>query len=384
MLLWESNAFCRKKKKKILHVKQEIEYERAYFYCKSCNKSYVPFDSFFSLEHKEYTPEYALMIAHFVGLTVSFTDSHKTLGYSCHPVCSQTLIQKIAQEVGQTGINEENNLYNQGLPEANLIGMSIKDNDSVFTTEIDGGRCKVWQNIEKLGNSEWKEVKTGAFCEYQQEIDKDGKQTVKPISVESIGRVDESYEVFGLRLYLEAVRRGYNKRKRKVFLCDGARANWEIWKMYFHESIPILDWYHAVEHLSLIAKLIFGEKSELWQEWFGTIKDILYSGNWVLLLEKIDSHLNGMKTSEIKKSLERERNYFYSNRERINYAEHEKNGIPIGSGAIESRIKTTVNRRLKGTEKHWRKLRADNILYIRMAEVNDGMQKLSQFYLKAA
>jgi len=29
-------------------------------------------------------------------------------------------------------------------------------------------------------------------------------------------------------------------------------------------------------------------------------------------------------------------------------------------------------------------LRADNILYIRMAEVNDGMQKLSQFYLKAA
>jgi hypothetical protein len=66
------------------------------------------------------------------------------------------------------------------------------------------------------------------------------------------------------------------------------------------------------------------------------------------------------------------------------YAEYERLGLPIGSGAVESRIKTTVNRRLKGSEKHWRKHRADNILKIWMEEVNDGMQKLCQLYSKSA
>jgi hypothetical protein len=357
---------------------------RGYFYCKYCGESYFPLDSFFQLEGKEYTADYALLVSHFVALTVSFNDSHKTLEYSCHPVCSETMIQKIAQDVGQVGIDEENKLYSQGYNTAEKIGEYVKDNGTVFTTELDGGRCKVWQNPQKLAESEWKEVKTGAFCEYKQEIDKNNKRINIPLKVESIGRVDETYEVFGLRLYLEAIRRGYNRRQRRVFLCDGARANWEIWKMYFFESIPILDWYHALEHLVLISKLIYGENSSLWREWFEMMKDILYEGDWMWLLEKIDCHLNTMKSSETKKLLERERNYFYTNRERIQYAEYERQGLPIGSGAIESRIKTTVNRRLKGTEKHWRRQRANNILKLRMEEVNDGMQKLCQFYLKVA
>jgi hypothetical protein len=325
-----------------------------------------------------------MLIGHFVAITTSFNDARKILKYSEHPVCSTTLIQKIANEIGELGIKKEDELLQAGHNIAEKLGNNVKDKKTVFTVELDGGRCKVWQNPNKLADSQWKEVKTGVFCDYEQITDKNNNKINKTRKVESIGRVDESYDVFGLRLYLEAVKRGYNQQTRRVFLCDGAKANWEIWQTYFSESVSILDWYHAVEHLALVSKTIYGENSSLGHEWFEKAKETLYSGNWKHLLKKIHIQIKTMNTAESKRILERERNYFYSNRDRIKYAEFENLGYPIGSGAVESRIKTTVNKRLKGTEKHWRKNHADNILKLRMDEIDNGLQNLCQLYLKAA
>ena len=45
----------------------------------------------------------------------------------------------------------------------------------------------------------------------------------------------------GLRMFLDA--------PRTLFLGDGARHNWELQQTHFPGAIPILDYYHAAEHL---------------------------------------------------------------------------------------------------------------------------------------
>jgi len=45
---------------------------------------------------------------------------------------------------------------------------------------------------------------------------------------------------------------------------------------------------------------------------------------------------------------------------------------------LEAGIKQTVIKCIKGTEKHWRKERANNILKLRMEEINNNLHNLCQ------
>jgi len=45
------------------------------------------------------------------------------------------------------------------------------------------------------------------------------------------------------------IQMGQMKAKEVVFLADGAKHNWEVQQTNFPDAIPILDFYHAMEHL---------------------------------------------------------------------------------------------------------------------------------------
>ncbi len=295
------------------------------------------------------------------------------------PVCSVTLIQKIANEIGSVGIYKEEQLLKEDVIEVDK--KSEKKQNDVFSVLMDGGRCKVWQNPKKLGDSQWKEVKLGGFCKYN------GKNDEKKYKLESkqyIGRVDESSQIFGERLYHEAINRGYLHAKKKLFISDGAKGNWEVQQTYFYDAVAILDWYHATEHLSEIGKIVYGENSERYYNWFEKTKNILYGGEWLKIEKEINRCIKLCKSKTKKLLIKKQRNYFYFNRERIKYREFEENGYTISSAIIESGIKMIVNKRIKGTEKHWRKHRANNILKLKIDELNDNMHNLCQLYKNAA
>ena len=80
-----------------------------------------------------------------------------------------------------------------------------------------------------------------------------------------------------------------------------------------------------------------------------------------LVIAAIDELCLGRKA----KQFARERDYFVSNRERMRYAEFRTQGIPCGSGAIESAIRRIVNLRLKGNGIFWREENAERVLHMR-------------------
>ena len=65
------------------------------------------------------------------------------------------------------------------------------------------------------------------------------------------------------------------------------------------------------------------------------------------------------------KKLLREKDYFVRNQKRMKYDLIATNGLPIGSGAMESAIRRVVNLRLKGASIYWLEDTAEAMLLLR-------------------
>ena len=62
-------------------------------------------------------------------------------------------------------------------------------------------------------------------------------------ATDDAGSFVEYAEQAGLRM-------GFLQARETVFLADGARHNWDMQETHFPGSVPILDYYHAAEHLA--------------------------------------------------------------------------------------------------------------------------------------
>src|SRR5205814_3120699 len=63
-----------------------------------------------------------------------------------------------------------------------------------------------------------------------------------------------------------------------------------------------------------------------------------------------------MPSAEAAKSLETERGYFRRNAERMRYATYRDQGLPVGSGVVESAVKHLVQHRMKRAGMRWSEL----------------------------
>ncbi len=64
-------------------------------------------------------------------------------------------------------------------------------------------------------------------------------------------------EDFGTLLRREAFARGFASAQKTVYLGDGAAWVWEVARINFPQAIWILDFYHAGEHLSMLAEALY-------------------------------------------------------------------------------------------------------------------------------
>jgi hypothetical protein len=73
------------------------------------------------------------------------------------------------------------------------------------------------------------------------------------------------------------------------------------------------------------------------------------------------------------KTLETERGYFRTNAERMRYPIYRDQGLPIGSGAVESAAKHLVQHRIKRAGMRWSELGARAILHLRCDLLNHNL-----------
>ena len=187
----------------------------------------------------------------------------------------------------------------------------------------------------------------------------------------------EPAEAFGPRLAAEAARRGALEVERweggvagrglavlreAVVLGDGAPWIWGLADEHFGARVEVVDYWHAVEHLGAAAAAAFGPRpaGTAWAD--ARAGELLARGP-----EPVLAALRAAKASspEGAEALRLERAYFAKNAERMAYPTLRMDGLPVGSGAVESAADHLVQRRMKRAGMRWSDGGGDALLALR-------------------
>jgi hypothetical protein len=213
----------------------------------------------------------------------------------------------------------------------------------------------------------WHEVKIGMVGGW------DGDRLVAPSYVAA----RETAADFGPRLATAAARRGALEVERwegsvtrrslailrpALILADGAVWIWNLADEYVDQRIEVSDFYHAAEHLAAVAAACCPDPTQA-AAWLDARKGELLTLGPLPILAACDRLAPPTpQAAEIRRV---ERAYFASRVERMDYPTLRLDGLPIGSGAIESAADHVVQRRMKRAGMRWSDNGGDAMLALR-------------------
>lgn len=166
-------------------------------------------------------------------------------------------------------------------------------------------------------------------------------------------------------------------RDRLVFVSDGAKWIDEWVKERYPLNTSILDYFHAMEHISRYVEQI--EANKLYR------KQRINKISFLLRREGLSSakeELDKLKarTKNQKEEKRKLYQYFENNEHRMDYPEYVKKGYKIGSGAIESAHRTVIQKRLKLSGQHWTIKGAQNMINIRTISMSGNWDDLKPLF----
>ena len=187
---------------------------------------------------------------------------------------------------------------------------------------------------------------------------------------------------FGRQMAREAKARRFFEAPAQAFLGDGLPWNWTIHKQRFPTFTPILDFIHVLSYLFLAAKAVHESSQDAWDQyvvwmrgsWQGDIGQVLEElAAWQTRLGEPPPDAADNDPREI---LRKTIHYLNNNRDRMNYPDYRRQGLPITTAWMESLVKE-INWRVKGTEMFWNNPEgAEAILQVRAAALcDDGRLK---------
>lgn len=148
-----------------------------------------------------------------------------------------------------------------------------------------------------------------------------------------------SKDTFTPALWALAVQHELPTAQERAVIGDGAAWVWNVAEQVCPDGPQIVDWFHAVQHLSETAQALYPdeEDSSKRSHWLKTYKDHRYLGR----IHKIIAALPKREREDLA-------GYFEHYQRRMLYLEVRDEGFPIGSGTIESGVKQ-FKPRLTGT-----------------------------------
>lgn len=273
-------------------------------------------------------------------------------------------IRRLCRNLGQIGLSYRGGISLDGSENDIIDGQTL-------VIGVDGGRLRVRKTKpgkKKTGQkrqgytTEWKEP--NLFTIYL--LNKEGEviKEFRPLHDATMNKKNGVFEI--LEQYLKEL--DLSRISRIVFCADGDPNIWSRVEtlclnlgLNTDNLYQVLDYTHAKQNLNEIISLIpkkIENKAKIEKKW----KALLWSGNIVELQNSIKIILKGKNRI---KGLKKWNNYFHKNEKRMQYKFFKKNGIPCGSGCVESAIRRVINLRLKSAGSFWKKKMAEYFLFLR-------------------
>ena len=184
------------------------------------------------------------------------------------------------------------------------------------------------------------------------------------------GGIEGGVEAAGQRLFACAVRAGFGTDSRVHAVGDGAP--WilrQIEERFGEQGSYLIDFYHVCEYLSAAAKTIVPDAAA-GKAWMETQKDALKTGRAGAVLNALLPHCESLDVRDEQAPVRVCHRYLSARRDQLKYREALAEGLPIGSGEIESAHRYVAQKRLKLPGAWWLVEHAEHMLALRINRLN--------------
>lgn len=194
---------------------------------------------------------------------------------------------------------------------------------------------------------------------------------------------------YGKATFLERYQRELERLKTVypnacyVGVADGSPSNWAFLSQ--HTSHQVLDYYHATEYLSKVAQAAYPQKTAKpkRQQWLTERCHQLkheQGAAQAILDECYQLRTKRSLSRVVRDDLESTITYFENQKDKMNYATHLQNQLPIGSGVVEAACKTLVKQRFCGAGMRWKDSGMKAVMSLRALVLTTG--RWEQFWEK--
>lgn len=212
----------------------------------------------------------------------------------------------------------------------------------------------------------WAEVKTLVIGTVGAPVLVDGEPRVHASDLSYFSRLTD-HETFARLALVETHRRGVATAGAVVAVTDGSA--WLPGFLDYHrpDAVRVLDFPHAVEHLTTAAQATFGTGSAVSATWLVAQAHELKHGEPMRVVLALLDLPTRAASDPAAAAAARNATLGYLTKRwgQIQYAHFRALGYPIGSGAVESANKLVVEVRLKGSGMHWAPEHVDAMLALR-------------------
>jgi hypothetical protein len=339
-----------------------VPFARSFYQCERCRQGCYPDDQHLDIIKTTYSPGVRRLMAR-AGSQTQFEQAAQDLRCYAGLELEPREIERVAEDVGRQVeawlSDQQQQLLQTGPATSPTLEPGAK-----FYVSFDGTGVPVRKNEllgrrgkQTDGSARTREAKLG--CVFTQVgLDKEGYPQRDADSTTYVGAI-ESSTLFGWRLYAEALRRGLDQAKTVIALTDGARYNRTIVQTHFPDAVHIVDLFHAYEHLTAIAQILWGQEAKAPLAW----RALLEAGDIARLVRKAGKYLPASVKS--KKAMLKQLGYFQKNAAQMCYAQYRQKKFFVGSGVVEAGCRTVIGERLKQSGMRWSVRGANAIIALR-------------------
>lgn len=346
----------------------EATYTGVRWRCGECHQDYYPLEEANGLHASQYTTKAQGLIGT-LSSEVPYAQASRLLallGVPVSPKQTDRTAQDVsrwckAEEVGaiaRTFAQSETLRVEQ--PPARYDWSGWKDED-VVVISVDGGKVRSPERGED--GLLWFECRIGVIAPANE------NSRARKIYVGGIMNADALFD-----LVATAWRSRPGRRMKVLFISDGADWIWRRVQLYFGGAIEVLDVYHASEHVASAAAAYWGPESKEAKEWQTHARDMLLveDGPKRVRRKLLRMLLSGKAhdPSELRKEIR----YLFRHRRRMPYQTHVQQGLPVGSGVMESAVKQVNTARLRRAGMKWTREGADNMLRLRSSNLSGALE----------
>ena len=204
-------------------------------------------------------------------------------------------------------------------------------------------------------------------------VNAQGEREVPVTALSYFSRLADA-ETFGRLATVETHRRGVETAGVVAAVVDGAEWCQGFIDLHRPDAVRILDFPHGAEYLAQVAQAGFGAGTPAATQWLTTQCHTLKHDAPGPVLDAVRAVRDTVAARDDPAALalvETSLAYLEKRQAQLAYATFQAQGLPIGSGSVESANKLVVEARLKGAGMHWDRAHVNPMLALRTIVCTD-------------